>query len=730
MTPEKTAFLGLVRSPYAHAKILKIDFSQAKELPDFIDGITGEDLKDTTSPIFVVPGTKEAGRRQLAIGKVRFVGEPVAAFLSKTRYGVEDIAEAISVEYEELPAVMSIDASRKGEVRLFEDWPDNILFQTGAKKGDAAQAISSSKHVIKARVGIERQAGVPIEPRAYVVSYDRQKELFTVYASAQRTHGTQNFIVSELRVPQNHVHVIVKDVGGGFGTKGAQSYPETILACVLARKTGYSVKATTTRSEDLLESAAGRDEYCDIELACDDKGKITAFRAKLEANSGVSGSLSTAVRMTTLLLPEVYKVPNFETQGLCFVTNEAPLGPVRGAGRPEAAFFMERAMDLMAEELSMDPLEFRRLNLIQPNEFPYDNGAGGVYDSGNFQQLLSKLSPSYKEMCDWRDQLNSKRGRLVAGVGLCMEIEDTGAQLKESAKISIGKDAKIILATGATPQGQGLETTLAELCAKELGVPMDDIEVRYGDTNLLPFSIGTFGSRSISVGGSAVVDASRKIKTEIAKRAAQLLNLKPEEITLENGEIVSSQQGRTQATKTVLMKLASLVEKTGTIEAYSDYALKSLPYASGAHACALTIDRESGAVKLYRYVAVDDCGKVINSMIVDGQIHGGVVHGIGGSLLEKVVYNEEGQLLTTNFLDYTIPTAVEIPEKLEVIHSETPSPVSLNGAKGVGESGTIAAYPCVLNALNNALSSAGTKARVNMAPAFPENVLNALNAKF
>jgi carbon-monoxide dehydrogenase large subunit len=730
---KKLGYLGIVRSPYAHARIIRIDFSRAKKNSDFVEGITGEDIKDCTAPIFAVPGVRETKRRQLAIGKTRYVGEPVAAFVSKTRYSVEDIIEMVDVEYEELTPVMSIEDSKQASVILYEDWPDNILFQNGAKKGDVSSAIASSKNVIKARLGIKRQAGVPIEPRGYIVSYDKEADTFTVEATSQRPHQTQNHISSELQIPPSKVHVKVRDVGGGFGTKGAQSYPEPVLACILARKTGYTVKAVDTRSEDLFESAAGRDQYCDIELACDERGKIFGFRATLEADVGVSGSLSTSTRITALLLPEVYKIPNFEIKASCYVTNKAPLGPVRGAGRPEAAFFMERAIDLMAKHLSMDPIEFRRQSLIQPHEMPFDNGAGAVYDSGNFPLLLEKIEPAYTRIRKWCDAINSSGdySDTVAGVGLCMEVEDTGAQLKETAKILISAQGKVTLITGSSPHGQGLETTLAELCAKELGVPVEDVTVEYGDTNLIPFSIGTFGSRSMAVGGSAVVDASRKAKEEIVKRTRSLSRAEASEISMENAQIVKSEtRGRAgQQTKTVLMNLKELILKTGEIEVYSEFALKSPPFASSAHTCAVTIDKDTGKVKIHEYVAADDCGIEINPMIVEGQLHGGIVHGIGGSLLEEVVYTKEGQLLTTNFLDYTMPSSIDIPNEMEILHIETPSPLTLNGAKGVGESGTIAAYPCIFNALNDALARAGSKSQLNIAPAFPEQILTALHLR-
>ena len=716
---KETAYLGIVRSPYAHARILSVDVSEAKKNPDYIDCLTGEDIEETTAPIFANPGAKETGRRQLAIGVTRFVGEPVVAFLSKTLYSVEDIAETIGVEYSPLPAVMTVEDSMKGDTKLYDGWSDNVSFRNGAKKGNVDQG--SSKNAIKARMGIRRQAGAPIEPRSYVAEYDKESGILNIEGTMQSAHRLRDYLSTELKIDPNKIHAVVKDVGGGFGTKGAQSYPEPLLACLFAKRTGYVVKATTTRTEDLLETAAGRDQYCDIELSCDDNAKLTSLKAMLYADVGVSGTLSNSTRNAVALLPGVYKIPNFDIEAACYLTDKAPLGPVRGAGRPEAAFFMERAIDLLAHRIRIDPLEFRRRNLIQKTELPFDNGAGATYDSGDYALLLQKLEPYYKEMVRWRDETN-KNPSIIAGVGVCIEVEDTGAMMKESAKVTIESDGKVLVVTGASPHGQGLETSLAQVCASELDLPLKDIKVVYGDTNLVPSGIGTFGSRSMSAGGSAVIDASRKVKQEIIKRIAKLTGIPEQNITIEKGEIIETSGAGSQVTAKVLMSLSSLIQKTGKIDVQTEYTLKGLPYASGAHACALTIDKDSGKVKIERYVAVDDCGTVVNKMIVDGQLHGGIVHGVGGSLLEEIVYNDEGQILTTNFLDYTIPGALDIPNTIEIVHVETPSPITLNGAKGVGESGTIAAYPCVLNAINDALLKSGSTGEINYAPATPEEV--------
>ncbi len=727
INPENLAYMGVVRSSYPHAKIKKIDFTSARQNPDFIDGVTGKDLAGKVNPLTQIPRQKPAQRFQLATEKVRFVGEPVAAILSKKRYSVEDIADAVEIEYEQLPVAMTIEQSMQPTAVLFDSIPDNVTLRHGAKRGDAESAIASSKHVIQAKIGIRRQEGVPIEPRAVVANYDSQKDEYTVYGTVQSAFRLRDYLSNEMEVPPEKIHSIVRDVGGSFGTKGAQSYPEPLLACVFAKKSGRNVKWTSTRSEDLYETAAGRDQYCEVTLACDDDGKFTALRARTHADVGVSGTLSLPVINSLTLIVGPYKIENIDLEGSCHITNKAPLGPVRGAGRPEGVYFIERAIDIMAEKLALDPFELRRRNIIGPDEFPYDNGSGGVYDSGNFGKLLDTLerASNYQELLEWKMRTD-EGGHEVAGIGICLEIEDTGAQLKETARVTLTRDGDVLVVTGLSPHGQGLETSLAQLAASELGVPLERVTITYGDSSSLPWGVGTFGSRSMAVGGSSVVDACRKVKAELLKRASELSRVQESNVLVENG-VLYVESGSTTLVRRKIADLASVLEKIGPIEAYSDYQLKSLPFASGAHLCALTIDRATGKVKIKKYIAVDDCGVVINSTIVDGQLHGGVVHGIGGSLLEKVSYSDDGQLLTTGFLDYTIPTSLDVPESIETAHVETPSPLTLNGAKGVGESGTIAAYPAVMNAINDALRYLH-KGQLNIAPVFPEDILLAMNS--
>ncbi len=720
------AYLGIVRSPYAHARIKKIDFSRARESPDFIASLTGEELVLLgVAPLVQFPMQKPANRYQLAVGKTVYVGEAVAAILARNRYAVEDLIDDVDVEYEELPPITTIEEAKKNAPLIFDSWNDNIALKTEAKRGDADQAIKSATHVMSGRFGIARQAGTPIEPRATTVKYDREKDLFEVHGTVQSANRLQTYLSQELKLPKEKFHVIVKDVGGGFGTKGAQSYPENALACIFSRATGLPVKWTSTRTEDLLETAPGRDEYCDVEIACDEGGKLVALKASVETDAGVSGTLSVMAGLTLRLLPGSYKIPNLDLKATVYVTNKSASGPVRGAGRPEACFFIERAMDIMARELEMDPIELRRRNVILPEEFPYENGAGFTYDSANYPRLLDTLENAgkYREALSWKENFNrdsrANEKNLVAGVGVCAEIEDTGSQFVETARLVMDSGGALILYTGSSPHGQGLETTLAQLVSEELKVPVDLVRVVYGDTDLIPSGIGTFGSRSIATGGSAAVDAAMKLKAQLLEGASKFTGLSPDKLQFQGGSI-TNYVGKSLLTVREMFAHLEIEE----LSVSTEYRMSQSTFASGVHLCTLMIDLETGKLSIKRYVAVDDAGRVINRKIVDGQIHGGVIHGVGGALYEELRFDSDGRPLTTSFMDYLIPSAVESPD-VEIHRIETPSTITLDGARGVGESGTIAAYPAIFNALDDALREVGARG-LDYAPATPEQIRAAL----
>jgi carbon-monoxide dehydrogenase large subunit len=733
---DNQAYLGIVRSPYAHAKIKLIDFSKARKSPDFISSLTGEDLlKEGVLPITQGqwPPQRLAKRYHLAVDKVRFAGEPVAAILTKNKNSLEDLIEEVEVEYEPLPTVTTVKESKEGKVILYKEWKSNLSLKDEVKKGNAEKAISSAAYVINAREGIARQASAPIETRSVLVTYGRKKDVYEVWATVQSVHGLQELLASELQVPKEKFHVRAIDVGGGFGSKGSQSYPEPLLACLFARKTGHAVKWTATRTEELLEAASGRDEYCDITLACDKDGKIVALKARVECDAGVSGTQNHMSSLTLWMMPGPYKIPNLDLKVAVYVTNKGPLGPVRGAGAPEGCFFIERAVDIMARKIGLDSIEFRRRNIIQPDEFPYDNGIGSVYDGANYPLLLDTLvqSSSYKELVRWRSDTYSRfregsrsANPVVGGLGVSLKIQGTGAMLTETARVVLDEVGNVTVYTGSMPHGQGLQTTLAQLASEELDVPLHKVTVVWGDTDLIHDGIGTFASRSAVTGGSSVVDATRKLKSKLIARASKILKIDEKLLDLRNEMIVNASRPDTP-----LLTLKEIMKKLQHREssASSKFKLNSMTYSSSVHLCALTLDVETCKVNITKYVVVEDCGRMINKAIVEGQLHGGVVHGIGGALLERLVYDNEGNPLASTFMDYNIPSALETPN-IEIFHQETPSTITLNSAKGVGESGTIASYPAVINALNDALTQMGTGIEVNVAPATPDAIFSALTA--
>ncbi|HYB04736.1 MAG TPA: molybdopterin cofactor-binding domain-containing protein, partial [Nitrososphaerales archaeon] len=396
------------------------------------------------------------------------------------------------------------------------------------------------------------------------------------------------------------------------------------------------------------------------------------------------------------------------------------------AGRPEACFFIERAMDLLSREMKIDPLELRRRNVLRPEEFPYDNGAGFIYDSANYPLVLDTLEKKggYSSSIEWKRNFNSdarsRNSPLIAGVGVCAEIEDTGSQFAETARLVLNFQGDLILFTGSSPHGQGLETSLAQLISEELDIPMEKVQVIYGDTDLIPSGVGTFGSRSIAAGGSAAVDAARKLRTQLLENASKATSLEPERLLYQGGMVWTQDKQHPISVREIFTKWG-----IDELSVSTEYRMSQSTFASGAHLCELIVDRETGKLFIRRYVAVDDAGRIINRAIVDGQIHGGIIHGIGGAIYEELLFDADAKPLTTSFMDYLIPSAVESPD-IEIHHLETPSTITLDGARGVGESGTIATYPAVFNALEDALSEAG-KGGLRFAPASPERVLAALN---
>jgi len=747
---EDQAYMGIVRSPFAHARIKRIDLSKLQSSPDFIAALTGEDLlREGVATVTELPmlAHKFANRHQLAVSKVRFAGEPVAAILVRRKNSLEDLVEQVEVDYETLPVVTSIEESKKGGTLIYEDWNDNIFYTLSRKRGDAESAIAPAPHVIRAREGIRRQEAAPMEPRSVLVTYKREEGLYEVYATVQSVHFLRQYLSSELKIPEAKFHVKVMDMGGGFGSKGGNSYPEPVLACLFSKRTGLPVKWTATRTEEFLEAAAGRDEYCDITLACDKNGMIVALKARIECDVGVSGTSAFMAFATVGFMLGTYEIPKLDLKAQCYVTNKMTVGPIRGAGRPEGVYFIERAMDIMAKKIGLDPIEFRRRNIADPQS----------PESEGYRDLLDTLVKSghYEEIQRWRDDLSSDIGKekdgraLVAGVGISLLGGDAGIfsirsmlagmSLRglvgfirmlprfrsfggEYGRVTMNKSGEVYVYTGSSPHGQGHETAFAQLASEELGVPIDKVKVVWGDTEQIPHGVGTFGSRSGAAGGSSVVDASRRLKSDLIKKASKILGRDRGSLDFRNGGIVEAKHP-----ENVLVEIGDILDRLGTTEisAISIYSQRSPRDASAAHLCAVTLDPELGTIKIVKYVVVEDCGRIINKTIVDGQLHGGVVHAVGGSLFEKLAYDDQGNLLTATMMDYNIPTAQDSPD-VEILHRGTPFAGALNGVKGMGETGTMAGYAAVMNAINDALSQIQPGAQVNVAPATPDSIFAAL----
>ncbi len=796
------AYMGFVRSPFAHATIKGIDLSKIRSSPDFIAALTGEDLIKsgvTTISQNQWPPQKPAKRYHLAVGKVRFTGEPVVGILVRRKNSLEDLIEQVEVDYDPLPVVTTIDESKKGNTRLYEDWSDNISQSSDAKWGNADKAIARAPHVIRAREGIERQESAPIETRSTLVRYKREEDVYEVYATVQSVHGLREQLASELQIPEEKFHVRVMDMGGGFGSK-SQSYPEPVLACLFSRLTGLPVKWTATRTEELLEAASGRDEYCDITLACDKDGKIVAVKANIECDVGVTGTQNHMSQLSMWAILGPYKIPNVDFRLAVYATNKMPLGPVRGAGAPEGCYFIERAMSIMAEKIGIDHLELRRRNLTAAKP-PGTSKPSGEVDYILLIDDLIKHS-RYAELLKWQNEVNAKfdqqgsmHSNFVAGLGVSIRGEggfgggeyvgasedeesssgqnqwssqggaeqwaqgetpsspsaewqgsqrgsennersseaESGTEgshaeldfMSEYARVTLDRNGKVTVYTGSSPHGQGEETTFAQLASDELGIPLDKVSVVWGDSVLVPCGIGTFGSRSAATGGSAVVDASRKLKAQLFARATEVTGTEAKALAIRDGTLINTSQP-----SSMVSTLAEVLERLGQseISAESIFRLSAMSYSSAVHICALTLDAELGKVKIVRYVVVEDCGRMINKTIVEGQLHGAVVHAVGGSLFEKLAYDDQGNLLTSTLMDYSMPTALDSPH-VEIFHRVTPSTVTLNGAKGVGESGTNAGYAAVMNAINDALSHVRPGARVNVAPATPDSIFAALAIK-
>jgi carbon-monoxide dehydrogenase large subunit len=746
------AHLAVKRSPYAHAKIKKIDTSKAKAMPGVLGVFTGQDLIDggvgALPSGWNVPNQKVPARWPLMPDRVRHVGDGVACVVAESAYQAADAVDAIEVDYEALPAVVDAKKTTEpGAPLLHDDVPNNVSYTWAIGDKDACeQGLKDAEHVVELELVNQRLIPNAMEPRAAVAQWNGFTEEMTLWTTSQNPHPIRLLLsLFTLKIPENKLRVISPDVGGGFGSK-IFHYPEEIIVPWVARKINRPVKWVATRTEASMTDSQGRDHVTKCKLGLKKDGVITAIHVQTWANQGAYISTFASLIPTALyltLLSGLYKVKGIWGEMWGTLTNTVPVDAYRGAGRPEAAYLLERLVDIAAHELNLDPVEIRRKNFIAKEEFPYQTPVAFMYDSGDYHALFDKAveKANYGEMR--KAQAEARKAGKLVGVGVCGCIEASGPAPSrvagalgavpgfwESAALRAHPSGKVSLFTGAHTHGQGHETTFAQIVADELGVGMDDVEVVHGDTGRIPFGMGSYGSRSTNVGGSAIVHAARKIRAKAVKIAAHQLEAAEEDLVYdqENGKIfVKGSPDKSKSFFDVALasyqahNLPDGMEPGLEEQAFYDPANFTFP--NSAHIAQVEIDPDTGEVKIQRYVAVDDVGKVINPLIVDGQIVGGVVQGVGQALWEQGVYDENGQLLTSNFMEYAMPHADDFP-MIETARIETASPHNPLGVKGAGEMGTIASTVAVANAVMDALAPLGVR-HIDM-PLTPEKVWRAI----
>jgi len=719
-------YAAFLRSPYAHANIRSVDLSKARHASGVVLALSGADIDGAIQPVpcaAQIPDMKPAARPVLARDRVRFVGELVAVVVAADRYAARDALDLIEVDYEALtPIVNPEKAIAKGAAPLHAGHKDNVAFKWELEGGDLKAAFQSADKVIKQRIVNQRVIPVPIETRGVLADYKPGEGQLTVWSSTQIPHLLRTQIASMLNFPETLVHVITPEVGGGFGTK-LNVYPEEALIAYLAIQLGKPVKWSESRRENFQATIHGRDQIDDIEVAVKRDGTVLGLRCRVIADLGAYYQLLTPLipTLTGLMMTGCYKIPAARMEITGVFTNKMATDAYRGAGRPEATYLIERVMDLVAAELKKDPIEVRRKNFPQPKDFPYATPTGLIYDSGDYEKALDlalKVA-DYKKLRQEQAKLR-KDGRYM-GIGISTYVEICGmgpssampAGGWESATVRVEPTGRACIMTGSSPHGQGQETTFAQMGADILGIDPSQVQVVHGDTSIVPYGIGTFGSRATAVGGTAAYKSLQKVKEKLARIAAHIVDSDPERMVFADGRISARESPKKsvafgEAVSAAYVAKTLPAEMEPGLEATTFFEPTNFTYPFGTHICVVEIDAETGDVKLVRYVAVDDCGNVINPLLVEGQVQGGIVQSVGQALFEEAVYDEQGQLITGELMDYALPRASDMCW-IETDRTVTPTPVNPMGVKGVGEAGTIGATPALAGAVADALAPFGIR---------------------
>jgi carbon-monoxide dehydrogenase large subunit len=720
-----TVYAAFVRSIHGHAKLQSVDVSKAARQPGVIAAYSSNDLQakgmNASLPVaHKMTQLLAPPHYLLAVDEVRFAGEPIAVVVANSPYAARDAAEHVEVSYAELPVVVDPLKARAGAPFVHADLGTNVAFTMPVKAGDPDKAFAEADETIKVRLVNQRLAPVPIETRAMVAAWDAGMQQLTLYSATQIPHLLRTQLAVVLGLSENRIRAIAPEVGGGFGAK-LNVYAEEAVICWLAMQLERPVKYVETRSECFEAMIHGRDQVDDLEIACKRDGTITGLRLHITANLGAYHQLLTPVipTLTVLMAPGCYQIANIDAECVGVFTNTMSTDAYRGAGRPEATFLIERAIDLVAQRLKLDPADVRRKNFIPDNAFPYTTAVGLTYDSGAYHATMEKAL----EIADYaglrKQQAELRTQGRYLGIGLSTYVEVCGmgpsaampAAGWDSATIRVEPTGSVTVLTGISPHGQGEETTFAQIVADELGVPIDQISVVHGDTDKVQYGVGTFGSRGTAVGGAALKLAIETIQAKAVKIAAHQWEANADDVVYHEGKMGVKGDPSKSMTTGEAGFLAFMGDNLPAglepgLDATRRFEPPNFVFPFGTHVCVVEVEADTGIVHVRKYLAVDDCGRLLNPLIVEGQVHGGIAQGMSQALWEEVVYDAAGQLLTGSLMDYAIPHAEQLPH-FELDHTVTPTTVNPLGVKGVGEAGTIGSTPAVANAVIDALAPFG-----------------------
>lgn len=732
MLPDGVLFAAFLRSPHAHARILSIDTQPARDLPGVVATLTASEI---TGLIGDIPANQvdtelvQAAPEHpvLAREKAAYVGQPVAVVVADTRETARDALEAMRIQYEVLPAIVDpLQALDPTSQPIHAGAATNLSVRHLMLRGDPDTAITNAPHVVKGTYYVPRLAPAPMEGRGLIVQHDSDENSLTMWTSTQVPHKVRTFLAGLLGRPELNIRVIAPDVGGGFGQK-VETWPEEVALCHLAIELERPIKWVEERWENTLAYQA-RGYHGEIEAGVDDKGTILAMRMRMIGDLGgyFLTSTSRVARTTGQRVTGPYSIHDMSVEVLGVVTNKPPTGPYRGAGGPESAFMMERTIDMIAKELNMDPAEVRRRNFVSPSEFPYTTATGLTYDSGDFHPAFNRALELGEYEQYRRQQRNRRPGDPFVGIGIATVVKAAGGvgEMRDSSAIvTIEPTGEVTVHTEVSPHGQGTETVFAQIVADQLGITPEQVRVLHGDSGVFPTGQGTFASRGLTIGGSAVYLGVEQAKEKLASVAAELLECDAGDVTFQEGAVSNSRNPQQSVSFQGLCRAAYETEGASDLTFNQAFTLPGNAFGFGAHVVVIQVDPDTGEISFLKYAAVHDCGRIINPKLLEGQIHGALAQGLGQGLMEAIQYDESGQPLTGTFADYSMPTASDMPT-LTAHTMETPSPINPLGVKGGGELPTVASPVAVANALVDALSSAGVEHLD--APLTPERVWQAL----